>query len=140
MKYQFCTHCVMDSSDPAIEFDPEGWCNHCRAYDATVPQLPCFRGIASALSIKSIIGVSNSEQLSNSADVERRYRFDYDAFWETFLPRKVGGGFLEMSVPILQKPIPTVSTMHRRRARQRRLYREQVAASAQGAFARHFIG
>ena len=27
-----CSHCVMDGTDPAITFDREGVCNHCRAY------------------------------------------------------------------------------------------------------------
>lgn len=30
MDYQVCTFCVMDSSDPEIEFDDSGRCNHCR--------------------------------------------------------------------------------------------------------------
>jgi N-acetyl sugar amidotransferase len=31
--YQICTRCVMDTSDPAIEFDSNGVCNHCRQFD-----------------------------------------------------------------------------------------------------------
>lgn len=32
MQYQICTHCVMDTSDPLINFDQNGVCNHCREY------------------------------------------------------------------------------------------------------------
>lgn len=32
-KYQLCTRCVMDSSDPAISFNTQGLCNHCREFD-----------------------------------------------------------------------------------------------------------
>jgi len=32
-QYQLCTRCVMDSSDPAISFNSEGICNHCREFD-----------------------------------------------------------------------------------------------------------
>ena len=32
-KYQLCTRCVMDSSDPAISFNTQGICNHCREFD-----------------------------------------------------------------------------------------------------------
>lgn len=28
--YRICTRCVMDTSDPEIEFDADGVCNHCR--------------------------------------------------------------------------------------------------------------
>lgn len=31
--YQMCSRCVMDTSDPDIEFDNNGLCNHCRSYE-----------------------------------------------------------------------------------------------------------
>ncbi|OYD52111.1 N-acetyl sugar amidotransferase [Acidovorax kalamii] len=33
MTYQICTRCIMDTSDPNIEFDAAGVCNHCRNFD-----------------------------------------------------------------------------------------------------------
>lgn len=33
MKYQCCTRCVMDTSDPEIAFDAHGVCSHCRQFD-----------------------------------------------------------------------------------------------------------
>src|SRR5688572_13310557 len=33
MTYQICTRCIMDTSDPDIEFDAAGVCNHCRNFD-----------------------------------------------------------------------------------------------------------
>ncbi|MFM2360392.1 MAG: hypothetical protein RLY16_2385 [Bacteroidota bacterium] len=33
-KYQECVRCVMDTTDPDIEFDDAGLCNHCREYNA----------------------------------------------------------------------------------------------------------
>lgn len=32
-KYQQCTRCVMDTSDPDITFDDQGICNHCLQFD-----------------------------------------------------------------------------------------------------------
>ena len=32
-KYQQCTRCVMDTTDPAISFDSDGVCSHCREFD-----------------------------------------------------------------------------------------------------------
>lgn len=32
-KYQVCTRCVMDTTDPAISFDEQGVCNHCHEFD-----------------------------------------------------------------------------------------------------------
>ena len=31
--YRMCTRCVMDTTDPEIEFDENGVCNHCHHYD-----------------------------------------------------------------------------------------------------------
>ena len=30
--YQICKRCVMDTTDPWIEFDANGICNHCKTY------------------------------------------------------------------------------------------------------------
>jgi len=38
--YQICTRCVMDTSDPDIEFDDEGVCSHCYRADAIFSQYP----------------------------------------------------------------------------------------------------
>lgn len=35
-KYQICTRCVMDTSDPKILFDEKGVCDHCNSYDKDV--------------------------------------------------------------------------------------------------------
>lgn len=42
-KYQICTRCVMDSSDPEITFDAKGQCNHCTKAMADVA-LICLQG------------------------------------------------------------------------------------------------
>ncbi len=35
-RYQQCIRCVMDTSDPYIEFDQYGICNHCRNYEILI--------------------------------------------------------------------------------------------------------
>lgn len=37
--YQICVRCVMDSSDPLIEFSEDGQCNHCARFDALGPKI-----------------------------------------------------------------------------------------------------
>jgi N-acetyl sugar amidotransferase len=37
--YQRCTRCVMDTTDPEIQFDENGVCNHCRGYEALAQKL-----------------------------------------------------------------------------------------------------
>ena len=35
-KYQICTHCIMDTTDPEITFDERGVCNHCRNFEEKI--------------------------------------------------------------------------------------------------------
>ena len=38
MSYKICNNCVMDTTDPAIEFDENGQCSHCNSfYSKTLP-------------------------------------------------------------------------------------------------------
>jgi N-acetyl sugar amidotransferase len=34
--YQICSHCIMDTTDPNIEFDARGWCEYCSNFDKTI--------------------------------------------------------------------------------------------------------
>ena len=36
--YRSCTRCLMDTSDPEIQFDEQGVCNHCHDYDRLIQQ------------------------------------------------------------------------------------------------------
>ncbi|MEO8172300.1 MAG: N-acetyl sugar amidotransferase [Sediminibacterium sp.] len=35
-KYQICTNCIMDTTDPKITFDEKGWCDYCRNYQQNI--------------------------------------------------------------------------------------------------------
>ncbi len=53
--YQICVRCVMDTSDPSIQFNAEGVCNHCVEY-------------MQAFSTRTFFGVSQSEPLDVVVD------------------------------------------------------------------------
>ena len=38
MEHQVCTRCVMDTSDPDIQFDSCGICHHCQSYDRAIKE------------------------------------------------------------------------------------------------------
>ncbi len=42
-EYRVCTTCVMDTTDPKIEFDSEGVCSHCRRADRRMSELAKLR-------------------------------------------------------------------------------------------------
>ena len=44
-EYQICTCCVMDTTDPEIDFDEHGVCNHCRNFEQNIkPMWPSLEG------------------------------------------------------------------------------------------------
>lgn len=48
--FQVCSRCVMDTTDPEIEFDAQGVCNHCHYFDKSVkPAWPLVNGGADKL-------------------------------------------------------------------------------------------
>jgi N-acetyl sugar amidotransferase len=53
--YQICTHCVMDTTDPNIQFDGQGVCNHCRAYGRALKRY-VLTGEAGQRKIQEIVG------------------------------------------------------------------------------------
>jgi len=65
--YQICTRCVMDTTDPDIEFDEKGVCNHCHYYDAQVKK-------------KVVSGRGGQEKLAKIVDEIKRQGAgkDYD--------------------------------------------------------------
>lgn len=38
LEYRICTRCLMDTTDPEIQFDENGVCNHCHDYDRLIRQ------------------------------------------------------------------------------------------------------
>lgn len=48
MSSKICLRCVMDTSDPNIQFDERGVCNHCKEHEARVAATPLARGTAEA--------------------------------------------------------------------------------------------
>ena len=52
--YQMCTRCIMDTSDPFIEFDEKGVCNHCKRYDERSSKL-VFTGEMGKSKLASIV-------------------------------------------------------------------------------------
>jgi len=45
-EYQICNRCVMDTSDPDIEFDDRGFCNHCEDYITRISSQTYTAGVS----------------------------------------------------------------------------------------------
>lgn len=65
--YQICTHCVMDTSDPEIEFDGAGVCNHCHDFEhLQKPQL--LAGTAGAAALDRLVSEIKTQGKGNDYD------------------------------------------------------------------------
>jgi uncharacterized protein VirK/YbjX len=92
-------------------------------------------GIALALKLPHICGVAGSEQLSRLR-LGAEY-FDYDGFWESLSGRRIGGWY-QFDAPFPHKPPSQTAAHHRRRARQRRLFKDTVREEVRVAFVERF--
>ena len=54
LKYQICKRCVMDTTDPEITFDENGFCNHCNDFLKNV-RLHTYQGPESDLKLEKIL-------------------------------------------------------------------------------------
>lgn len=54
-EYRICTRCVMDTSDPDIQFDEHGVCNHCHEYDRLIGQR-VMKGEAGRRYLERLVG------------------------------------------------------------------------------------
>jgi uncharacterized protein VirK/YbjX len=102
--------------------------------DVSPPALlmAALQGIGKALNIGMIAGVTNKEQLTAHMGADRHVYFDYDAFWSTYVGN-AAEKFYVIRVPIPEKPLAQISTMHRRRTRLKRQFKREVAAVAAAA-------
>ena len=102
--YQICSHCIMDTSDPHIEFDAKGWCDYCNNFEKTIAPnwhtdaqgQAAFMQLSEQIRVSSkgrdfdcIIGLSGGLDSSYAAYVAkekmglRPLLFHVDAGWNT---------------------------------------------------------
>lgn len=65
--FQICTRCVMDTTDPAITFDEQGGCSHCREFDR-ITRKNWFPNEEGAKQLKKIIERIQSESRGQKYD------------------------------------------------------------------------
>jgi uncharacterized protein VirK/YbjX len=105
----------------------------CRDVSPPALLMSAVQGIASALNVEVIAGVTNQEQLTANIDADRNVHFDYNAFWATY-PGSASPGFHLISLPLRPKPLSQVDCTHRRRTRHKRQFKGEVASAAEQSF------
>lgn len=104
----------------------------CRDVSPPYLLMAAAEGVASALDIKLVAGVSASNQLSDGTS------FNYGAFWETFSGEKTGTDFYVIPIPLSGTPLEQCNPGHRRRTRLKREYKVQLAEGVRATFIREY--
>jgi uncharacterized protein VirK/YbjX len=99
--------------------------------------LAAAEGLALAMSLPTIYGVSDDEQLARHNPYKEGCLFGYDAFWEALAGERIDGWY-RFEAPILHKPLALVTVDHRRRSRRKRQLKEQLRDDVRTAFATRY--
>jgi uncharacterized protein VirK/YbjX len=100
--------------------------------------MAAVQGITSALDIKCMAGVRNSQRVIAVLRSDPEKYFDYDAFWKT-LSATEGETFFRMPVPVLERPLEQINLAHRRRTRLKRQFKCEIREAVRSNFIDSFL-
>ncbi|QWT45900.1 DUF535 family protein [Azospira inquinata] len=83
-------------------------------------------GIAEALSIRAIVGISSIHQSSYKASYAEQFKTTYDNFFEALGALKIPGHLYIISLPLQLKPIELITRRHRSRTLKKRKIRDSI--------------
>jgi uncharacterized protein VirK/YbjX len=86
-------------------------------------------GLASAFSIRMLVGVQTIHQVSRVLKVGAPPFFDYDGFWTSYGSMRTADGLHLMTLPYPEKLLGRIRSKHRGRTRRKREFRSRLAAS-----------
>lgn len=87
--YQICTKCIMDTTDPDIEFDENGVCNHCREYDKLVRKY-VFTGKEGEQRLSEIVDKIKERGKNQQHDCIMGLSGGVDSTYTAYLTKKLG--------------------------------------------------
>lgn len=88
-KYEICTRCIMDTTDPDISFDENGVCNHCRRYDIELPKR-VFRGLEAEKRLQGLINNIKKKGKNKEYDCLIGVSGGVDSTYVAYLCKKFG--------------------------------------------------
>lgn len=90
-------------------------------------------GLASALNIRKVIGVSDETCVSCDTIAASDSSFSYEQFWARYNGLPLLGGHVLVNLPVAEKPLSEISSKHRKRTQRKRDFKRQVAARSEQA-------
>lgn len=96
--------------------------------------MSAMAGLAAALGIEILIGVSDADCVSRDSIARSGSSFCYDQFWARYGSQQLDGGHHLMTLPVVERPIGDIAAKHRRRTQRKRDFKRQVLTSCEQAF------
>lgn len=87
--YRICSRCVMDTSDPEIVFDENGYCNHCNSYFSGIVKL-VYQGEATERKLELLLERIKKKGRSRSYDCIVGVSGGVDSIYTAYLAKKIG--------------------------------------------------
>ena len=109
-------------------------------FKQNAPQLFCLSaicGIAMINEFTTIFGIKHDAQIFYKETLDAGFRNSYTALWENFGAVGIDRQVFMLDVPLNLRPVGLVSGEHRRRARTRRSYWDQIVQSTCSIMARY---
>ena len=94
----------------------------------TLVLMAAVQGIALALGIRHVLGISAKEQVCTEGKPPTQdFISAYDEFWSSIEGKRLASGYFHFPVPLPEKSLVLIKQNHRLRVRARRLFRSDVS-------------
>ena len=87
--YRVCTRCIMDTSDPEIEFDEAGVCNHCHDYERRV-EAEVYPGVKGRQQLAKVVAQIKREGEGKKYDCILGLSGGVDSTYVAYVTKQLG--------------------------------------------------
>jgi uncharacterized protein VirK/YbjX len=111
-----------------------------RCFKQNTPQLFCLSaicGIAMANEFEAVLAIKHDAQIACEETFDSGFRNSYSALWEKFDAVEIDWHVFMLKVPLNLRPVGQASRVHRRRARARRQYWDEIVQSTRLSVAKY---
>ena len=110
-----------------------------QCFRQNTPQLFCLSavcGIALTNEFRTMFAIKHDAQIAYEEPLHQSFLNSYTALWEKFDAIEIDGHAFMLNVPLNLRPVGLVSRVHRRRARARRQYWDEIVQSTRLSMAK----
>jgi uncharacterized protein VirK/YbjX len=111
-----------------------------QCFKQNTPQLFCLSavcGIALTNEFRTMFAIKHDAQIAYEGPLHTGFHNSYAALWEKFDAVEIDGHVFLLKVPLNLRPVRLVSRDHRRRARARRQYWDEIVQSTRLSMAKY---